>query len=59
MGSADEGRVRSTLSVFGTAFRNRSLLLVELSWLAFNSAEWGVWLALTVVGLHLRGGRWR
>ena len=48
MGSADEGRVRSTFSVFGTAFRNRSLLLVELSWLAFNSAEWGVWLALTV-----------
>ena len=34
--------------MFGTAFRNRSLLLVELAWLAFNSAEWGVWLALTV-----------
>ena len=55
MGSADEGRVRSTLSVFGAAFRNRSLLLVELSWLAFNSAEWGVWLALTVWA-YMHGG---
>jgi MFS family permease len=48
MEAGSESRLRSTLSVFGTAFRNRSLLLVELAWLAFNSAEWGVWLALTV-----------
>ena len=43
MEAGSEGRLRSTLGVFGTAFRNRSLLLVELAWLAFNSAEWGVW----------------
>ena len=48
MEAGSESRLRSTLGVFGTAFRNRSLLLVELAWLAFNSAEWGVWLALTV-----------
>jgi MFS family permease len=34
--------------VFATAFRNRSLLLIETSWLAFNGAEWGVWLTLSV-----------
>ena len=48
MEAGSESRLRSTLAVFGTAFRNRSLLLVELAWLAFNSAEWGVWLALMV-----------
>ena len=48
METGSESRLRSTLGVFGTAFRNRSLLLVELAWLAFNSAEWGVWLALMV-----------
>ena len=48
METGNGSRLRSTLSVFGTAFRNRSLLRVELAWLAFNSAEWGVWLALTV-----------
>ena len=48
MEAGSESRLRSTLGVFGTAFRNRSLLLVQLAWLAFNSAEWGVWLALTV-----------
>jgi MFS family permease len=48
MAAGSESRLRSTLGVFGTAFRNRSLLLVELAWLAFNSAEWGVWLALMV-----------
>ena len=48
MEAGSESRLRSTLGVFGTAFRNRSLLRVELAWLAFNSAEWGVWLTLTV-----------
>ena len=48
MGSGGESRLSSTAGVFATAFRNRSLLLVELAWLAFNSAEWGVWLVLTV-----------
>ncbi len=55
MEAGGEGRLRSTLGVFGTAFRNRSLLLVELAWLAFNSAEWGVWLALTVWA-YVHGG---
>lgn len=55
MGSGSEGRLRATLGVFGTAFRNRSLMLVELAWLAFNSAEWGVWLVLTVWA-YTRGG---
>ena len=48
MGSGGESRLSATLGVFATAFRNRSLLLVELAWLAFNGAEWGVWLVLTV-----------
>ncbi|HEY5167856.1 MAG TPA: MFS transporter [Thermoleophilia bacterium] len=48
MEAGSESRLRSTLGVFATAFRNRSLLLVELAWLAFNSAEWGVWLTLMV-----------
>ncbi len=48
MEAGNESRLRSTLAVFTTAFRNRTLLLVELAWLAFNSAEWGVWLALMV-----------
>jgi hypothetical protein len=48
MGSGSERHLSQTLGVFGTAFRNRSLLRVELAWLAFNSAEWGVWLVLTV-----------
>ena len=34
--------------MFATAFRNRSLLLIEAAWLAFNGAEWGIWLTLTV-----------
>ena len=56
MGAASESRLRSTLGVFGTAFRNRSLLLVELAWLAFNGAEWGVWLDAHRLGLHPRRG---
>ena len=42
------GGLRSTPNVFGTALRNRSLLLLELSWLTFSGAEWGVWIALMV-----------
>jgi len=45
----------STLDVFGTALRNRSLLLLELSWLTFSGAEWGVWIAL-MVWAYTRGG---
>jgi len=48
MGQEGESRLRATLGVFGTAFRNRSLLQVELAWLAFNGVEWGIWLTFTV-----------
>ncbi len=41
-------RPRSSAGVFATAFRNRSLLLIEVAWLAFNGAEWGVWLTMSV-----------
>jgi Cyclic nucleotide-binding domain/Major Facilitator Superfamily len=55
MGADSDSRLRSTLGVFGTAFRNRSLLRVELAWLAFNGAEWGVWLTL-MVWAYTHGG---
>ena len=55
MTDAREGRLRATVEVFATAARNGALLRVELAWLAFNSAEWGVWLSLTVWA-YLRGG---
>jgi len=46
--SGSTARPRSTTGVFVTALRNRSLLLVEVAWLAFNGAEWGVWLTMSV-----------
>ena len=55
MGAETGGRLKVTLGVFGTAFRNRSLLCVELAWLAFNGAEWGVWLALMVWAYTIGG----
>jgi Cyclic nucleotide-binding domain/Major Facilitator Superfamily len=55
MQTRDAGRWRATLDVFGTAFRNRSLMQVEVAWLAFNSAEWGVWLTL-MVWAYTHGG---
>src|SRR5664280_992675 len=51
--SAD--RPTSKAGVFVTAFRNRSLLLIEIAWLAFNGAEWGIWLTLSVWA-YLHGG---
>ena len=48
-------RSSSTAGVFVTAFRNRSLLRIELAWLAFNGAEWGVWLTL-MVWAYTNGG---
>ena len=48
MESGSTARPRSTTGVFVTAFRNRSLLLIEASWLAYNGTEWGVWLTLSV-----------
>jgi MFS family permease len=53
--AAVSARPRSTAGVFVTAFRNRSLLRIELAWLAFNGAEWGVWLTL-MVWAYTHGG---
>lgn len=55
MEAGSESRLKATLGVFATAARNRSLLLIELSWLAFNGAEWGVWLTL-MVWAYTHGG---
>lgn len=43
------------IAVFRTAFRNRDLRRLELAWAAFNSAEWGIWLAL-IVYAYTKGG---
>ena len=48
MDAQGKSRLRAMLGVFGTAARNRSLLLVELAVLAFSGAEWGVGLTLMV-----------
>jgi Cyclic nucleotide-binding domain/Transmembrane secretion effector len=55
MEAGSTARPRSKAGVFATAFRNRSLLLVEVAWLAFNGAEWGVWLTL-MVWAYTHGG---
>ena len=55
MEASSAGRLRSTLGVFGTVFHNRLLLPVEVAWLAFNGAEWGVWLTLMVYA-YTHGG---
>ena len=46
--TANTDRQTSKAGVFITACRNRSLLLIEIAWLAFNGAEWGIWLTLSV-----------
>ncbi len=48
-------RAKTTAAVFGIAFRNRSLLRLELAYSAFCGAEWGVWVSL-VVYAYARGG---
>ena len=48
MEASSADRPTSKAGVFVTAFRNRSLLLIEIAWLAFNGAEWGIWLTLSV-----------
>jgi hypothetical protein len=48
-------RFRSISAVFAAAFRNRTLLRLELAWAVFNGAEWGVWIALLVYA-YTHGG---
>jgi hypothetical protein len=55
MEASRPGRLKSTLGVFGTVFHNRSLLAVQLAWLFYNGAEWGVWLTLMVYA-YTHGG---
>ena len=47
--------LKSTTAVFAAAFRNRTLLRLELAWAVFNGAEWGVWIALLVYA-YTHGG---
>ena len=55
MEASSPDRPASKAGVFVTAFRNRSLLRIELAWLVFSGAEWGVWLAVNVWA-YIHGG---
>ena len=55
MAAGNTGRPASRAGVFVTAFRNRALLRIELAWLVYNGAEWGVWLSLNVWA-YVHGG---
>ena len=55
MQASSPDRPASKAGVFVTAFRNRSLLRIEIAWLVFSGAEWGVWLALNVWA-YINGG---
>ena len=55
MEAATSVRQTSKAGVFVTAIRNRVLLRIEVAWLVFCGAEWGVWLALNVWA-YINGG---
>jgi MFS family permease len=43
------------LAILGRAFRKRDIRLVEIAFLAFNTAEWGTWIAILVYAFRVGG----
>jgi MFS family permease len=45
----------SRLTILGRAFRQRDIRLIELAFLAFNTAEWATWIAILVYAYGIGG----
>ncbi|MDP9235134.1 MAG: MFS transporter [Actinomycetota bacterium] len=48
-------RPAGRLSILARAFRKRDIRLVEIAFLAFNTAEWGTWIAILVYAFRIGG----